>query len=165
MTTGSILLGVAILLLVVLFVARPLIQRAPVTPLPRTSRQRLLAQKEALLTEISSLDFDYETGKLPPELYQHQRAVMVAEAAAILEQLDSLPQVVIADAEIEAAITQLRGQAPAAPVVAPPVAVAVSGTGNGHGRFCTQCGSTIDPNDKFCAHCGSKITSAAVTPV
>ncbi|HUM68337.1 MAG TPA: hypothetical protein PLK31_05775, partial [Chloroflexota bacterium] len=91
MTTGSILLGAALLLLVVLFVARPFIQRTPVTSRPRTSGQRLLAQKEALLAEILALDFDYETGKLPAELYQHQRAAMVAETAAILEPLDSLP--------------------------------------------------------------------------
>lgn len=157
MTTGSILLGVALLILVVLFVARPLLQRMVPAQAPRTNRQHLLAQKEAVLTEIMSLDFDYETGKVPAEIYQPQRAEMVAEAAIILQQLDALPAVETIDDEIEAAIAQLRQHVPA---IQTPVVTAV--TGNGHGRFCTQCGSPTDPGDKFCAHCGSQLTAPAI---
>lgn len=156
MTIGSVLLGVALLLLVALYVLWPLLQHTPTTPAPRPSQQRLLAQKEALLAEISALDFDYETGKLPAELYELQRPVMVAEAAAIWQQMESLPPVETADEAIEAAIAQLRGRMPTAQAVSASAVPAARG-GNGHGRYCTQCGTTIDPDDKFCAHCGHKI--------
>jgi hypothetical protein len=158
MTIGSILLGVALLILVVLFLARPFVQRPTSPHLPRTKRQRLLAQKEAALTEIMALEFDYETGKIPAELYQPQRATMVAEAAALLQELDALPPTDRIDAEIEAAIAQMRGQTAVTPPVTAPAAVLATGK-NGHGRFCTQCGSPIDPGDKFCAHCGHKINN------
>ncbi len=163
MTIGSILLGVALLILVVLFLARPFVQRASLTHLPRTDRQRLLARKEAILTQILALEFDYETGKVPAEVYQPQREAMVAEAAVVLQELDALPLVGRVDAEIEAAIAQLRGQTavttpPVTAPVAAPVVVQVTGK-NGHGRFCTQCGSPIDPGDKFCARCGHKLNN------
>ena len=159
MTIGSILLGVALLILVVLFLARPFVQRASLTHLPRTDRQRLLARKEAILTQILALEFDYETGKVPAEVYQPQREAMVDEAAVVLQELDALPPVGRVDAEIEAAIAQLRGQtAIATPPVAVPAVVPATGK-NGHGRFCTQCGSPIDPGDKFCARCGHKLNN------
>lgn len=168
MSTGSILLGLALLMLVLLFVGRPFLQRAPVTARPRTDGQRLLAQKEAMLAEIMALDFDYETGKLPEEVYRPQRAAMVAETATILAQLDTLPEMTAMDADIEAAIAQLRGQATAVssvtPIAAAPAAAtaavpAISTGGNGHNRFCTQCGAAIDPGDKFCAYCGHKLSN------
>ncbi|MCL4264208.1 MAG: zinc-ribbon domain-containing protein [Anaerolineae bacterium] len=158
MTIGSVLLGGALLLLVALYVLWPLLHRTPTTPAPRSSHQRLLAQKEALLAEISALDFDYETGKLPAELYQLQRPAMVAEAAAVWQQMESLPPVETADEAIEAAIAQLRGRMPTAQAVSAP-AVPVARGGNGYGRFCTQCGSAIDPDDRFCTHCGYKLSN------
>ncbi len=145
MTAGSILLGLALLVLVALFVARPLWQGDEQGQRTRTDRQRLLDQKEAILAQISALDFDYDTSKLPAEVYQPQRAALVAEAAAILQRLDALPHHDTRDAEIEAAIARLRGQ------VTVPV--------NGHGRYCSQCGTPVDPADKFCAHCGHKVTA------
>jgi len=159
MTIGSILLGLALLILVALFVARPFLQRQTSANVPKTSRQHLLAQKEAILTEIQSLDFDYETGKVPAEIYEPQRAEMVAEAAVVLQQLDALPPIETVDDEIEAAIAQLRQQIPARQP-----AVVTTPKGNGHGRYCTQCGSLLDPGDKFCAHCGAKVAAPAAHP-
>ena len=100
--------------------ARPFVQRATPTHLLRTDRQRLLARKEAILTQILALEFDYETGKVPAELYQTQRQAMVAEAAVVLQELDALPPASQVDVEIEAAIAQLRGQT----AVTPPPATA-----------------------------------------
>lgn len=166
MTPGSILLGVALLGVVVLILARPFI----VPRRPRgsvTARQALLAQKERLLERIRELDFDYETAKIPPDVYEPQRASLLAEAAAVLQQLDALtdgtsaePQPVSADvdAEIEAAIARLRQQA-----AGQPAAAAAAARSNGHkkGGFCPQCGQPTDANDKFCAACGHKLRAPA----
>jgi hypothetical protein len=122
MTIGSILLAAALVALVGLYIARPLL-----TPAARgerlSRRDALLAQKEALLARIRDLDFDLETAKLAPAEHQAERAPLLAEAAAILRQLDTLerepaaptdgqtgrrPRRDQADDEIEAAVARLR---------------------------------------------------------
>ncbi|MEW5986547.1 MAG: zinc ribbon domain-containing protein [Chloroflexota bacterium] len=90
MTIGSVLLSVGLLLLVGLFVARPLLsgrEEGDNDERP-DGRQALLAQKEALLTTIRDLDFDHDTGKIPDDEHHRRRTQLTLEAAAILEQLD-----------------------------------------------------------------------------
>jgi hypothetical protein len=149
MTLGSILLGLALLILVGLFVARPFLQRDAPSTRPQTGRQQLLAQKEAILAQIMTLEFDFETGKLPVELYQPERTELIAKAAVLLERLDNQPDDKRVELEIEAAVAQLRGQRVVTPV--PSV--------NGHGRYCPQCGTPTDPDDKFCAACGHNLNN------
>lgn len=145
MTTGSLLLGLAVFLLVLLFVARPfLAAHAPtaVSP-PPTPRQQLLAQKASLLDTIHALDFDHDTGKVPTAVYQPQRQRLITTAASLLQQLDELnhsPSYQQRDAEIEAAIANLRQSRPTP------------------ARFCPQCGQPVDSGDKFCAACGRQIS-------
>jgi hypothetical protein len=184
MTIGSILLGLALLVLVVMYIARPLLaagmrsrrQTRPRTRPKTRNRQSLLAQKEALLAQIYTLDFDFETGKLPETDYQQQREALMSEATAVLKQLDEMDGEIEAaaaavpeqaasgrksdpDAEIEAAVARLRVTVPA---VAAEVATEVVGeeparAGNGQAKFCPQCGQPADPDDKFCAHCGYRL--------
>lgn len=159
MTAGSILLALALLVLVGLFVARPFLKRAPHN-LPQTERQLLLEQKEGVLTHILTLDFDHDTGKIPDDVYNHQRAELVADAALLLEHIDRLPHdeaTVAAEAAIEAAIAQLRAAQSSGQGMMP---TPVARSANGHGRYCTQCGQPTDPDDKFCAHCGQKVATA-----
>lgn len=151
MTIGSILLGAALLIVVLLYLARPLLRQKSTGKAPQTQRQQLLNQKEATITQILSLDFDFETGKVPQTLYEQQRSELIAEAAIILERLDSLPQDEVVDAEIEAAIAHLREHVPA------PLA-----STNGHKRYCPECGTAVDLSDKFCANCGHKLVTPPV---
>lgn len=151
MTIGSILLGLALLLGVLLYLAQPFLRRETATKSHQTKRQQLLDQKEASMTQIMSLDFDFETGKVPEALYQQQRRELIAEAAVLMEQLDRLPKAEALDAEIEAAVAQLRAHVPALAVSA-----------NGHHRFCPECGTAVDANDKFCANCGQKLAAPIV---
>lgn len=95
-STGSLLLGIALLLIVGLVVIRPLL--SPSTEeatfahaaAPVTMRQALEAQKDALLEQIRDLDFDHETGKVPEDRYRQRREKLAAEAADIFRQLDAL---------------------------------------------------------------------------
>ena len=73
MTIGSILLGAALLILVGLYVARPLMAPSPATRRRESRYSELLAAKESYLIQIRNLDFDFQTGKLPEEIYQKQR--------------------------------------------------------------------------------------------
>jgi hypothetical protein len=157
MSVGSLLLGLALLALVALFVARPLTESRFPRRQRRTRLQRLTVQKEAILIQIRALDLDYETGKMPEEEYQLQRAAFVAEATAILKLIDEIepssgpvefaavagPGTGLED-DIEAAISRRRRVATAVP-------------GNGLRSHCPQCGQTLDPKDKFCANCGHKV--------
>ena len=120
-------------------------------------KQQLLAQKEAVLEEIRALDFDYDTGKIPQEVYEPQRTHLMGVATEILKSLDELgteaPQDDVA-AQIEAAINRVRVQRHTGQDML--VSKAAVPT-NGSVQFCTQCGAKVDANDKFCAACGSKL--------
>lgn len=95
-STGSLLLGIALLLVVGLVVIRPLLSPSADEANfahaadPVTRRQALEAQKDALLEQIRDLDFDRETGKVPEDKYQKRRTELTAEAADIFRQLDDL---------------------------------------------------------------------------
>ena len=147
MTIGSILLATALLLLVGVLVLRPLLMGDAPASLPLTERERVSAEKEALLTEIRQLDFDHETGKLPDETYQRERLVLMQAAAEKLRVLDGLPEVKGVDARIEAAVAAFRGvrQEPAVATV----------------LACPNCGEAVSADDKFCRACGEKLHVAA----
>jgi NADH pyrophosphatase NudC (nudix superfamily) len=176
MTIGSVLLGLALLVLVAMYVARPLLVgrglRRPRNRSRANDRQSLLAQKEALLAQIHELDFDFETGKVPEADYRQEREALMSQATAVLKEIDRLDGEIEAsvtagreevdagrrsdrDAEIEAAVARLRESTPdASPEIA---AKEPAHAGNGRARYCSQCGQPTDPDDKFCAHCGHRL--------
>jgi hypothetical protein len=179
MTIGSILLSLALLLIVGLYLARPFLESAA-GPRRRQSRYSdLLAAKESILIQMRNLDFDHQTGKVPEENYQLQRAELMAEATAILKSIDELEGAAMStepvpetgavpvqtetdiDANIEAAVLRVRQSHTAAGslemepnlgVEAAPATVTGSGA-----KFCPQCGKHTDPDDKFCVNCGAKL--------
>lgn len=177
---GSILLGLALLVLIALYVGRPFLQDRLRDDGEMSDREALLAQKEALLEQIRLLDFEHETGKMPDEEHGRQRAHLVQQATAILRQLDALasaqptngapghieqeietaiaglrnaPDDAGAPDQIEAAVQDLRRATPANETSAAPVQ-ATNGGERPPGRFCAQCGNPRDAGDKFCAYCG-----------
>lgn len=90
MGPGSILLGVALVLVVALYVGRPFLRGHGEQREALSAQEALLAHKEALLEQIRTLDFELETGKMPEEEYQRQRAPLLQEAASVLKELDAL---------------------------------------------------------------------------
>ena len=132
MTTGTLLFAVAMLLLAGIFVAKPLLE--PQKRVVQTSeRKSLLAQKEALLTELEALEFDFESGKLPEQMYVRERFELVEETADILRQLDILKDTDNRDKAIETAIMEIR---------------------NANKVACTACAKLIDKEANFCSFCG-----------
>jgi hypothetical protein len=170
MTIGSILLGLALLGLVGLYLARPLIKPEPRSMSIMTTYEALIAQKEAILVQIRSLDFDHDTGKLTDADYERQREEFMVEAEDIFRKLDEIEEygglvepVGVAltagstsdfESEIEAAVTRRRTQ-PA--TTAPEQKLAQPSASNGKSKYCPDCGRPTDPNDKFCANCGHKL--------
>jgi hypothetical protein len=113
MTIGSILLGVALLVGVGLFVTRPIFVHDPQRRRRMSQRKALTLQKEAILTEIRALDFDYETGKVAEEEYRQGREAYVAEAAELLQRIDALDERFL-DTEATPAAEQPAAEQPAA---------------------------------------------------
>jgi hypothetical protein len=172
LSTGSLLLALALLVIVGIYVLRPLLS-APAAPRRAPGkREALESEKEAILAQIRTIDFDHETGTLLDEDYEQLRARLVAAAADVLRELDVLePAAPTAAAEldeIEAAVAQRRRQRAAADIEAAvaqrrtrpqPEAVAVAGNGSSTaGRlFCPQCGQAAVKGDRFCAYCGHQL--------
>lgn len=115
MPLGSIFAAIAVLLLAAVYIMRPFFKPdVSGSDLP-TPQDDLLAQKEALLEQIRSLEFDHDTGKLPDEEYHEQRADLVQQAADILRQIDALDSAESSttpsadlDDQIEAAVARRR---------------------------------------------------------
>ncbi len=182
MTVGIILLGLALLIVVAAFIARPFWKPDSVPAEEQVTREQALeAEKAVLLDQIRALDFDLQTGKIPADVHQAQRARLVAQAAALLQQLeqaDDRPESAAArqldaspdsapplpagiEAEIEAALERVRRARATKPVAAATVVAAATAdaspaTANGAGRFCVQCGQPREPEDRFCAYCGHR---------
>ena len=135
MTVGSILLAVALLLLVGVYVFRPILtpSRRPSAP---SQKETLLAQKDALIAQIKVLDLDHDMGKIPTTQYEHERIQLKQAAADTLRQIDQLPDKSNdIDAQIEAAIAALRANA----------------------VTCPNCAASITASDKFCRECGEAL--------
>jgi hypothetical protein len=171
LTIGSILLGVALVIIVVLYLLRPFaFPEDETVRLDREEVDGLVLRRDGLLRQIRELDDDMEAAKVAPELYQHRRPQLVRQAALIMQQLDAhgyeetpltadldaqieaavkrlrAPEEI--DADIEAAVRQARARRPA-PVNGAAATVATS--------FCPKCGRRVEAEDRFCPKCGHQL--------
>jgi hypothetical protein len=91
MALGSIFLLLALLLVVALFVARPLIA-AEVYDETQLDEEasHWIAERERALDALAELDADWQLGKVPEEIYAPQRQQLVAAGAQALRKLDSM---------------------------------------------------------------------------
>jgi hypothetical protein len=185
MDIGSIFLILGLLILVGLFISRPLIERTATSVTQEEHElSALLAERDRLLNALQELDFDYTLGKIPEEDYPAQRAVLLQRGADVLRKLDAFQAeapVVDAESRLEAAIAARRADAGRAPV---------SPSGNGRearsnagavvaevdddierllsdrrrarseksAGFCPNCGGPIQKSDRFCPQCGATVT-------
>ena len=172
LTLGSILLGGALVVIVVLYLARPFaLPEDEAARVDRETLDGLLLRKDALLRDIRELDEDYEAAKVAPEMYRAARPKMVKQAAILMKQLDEAgyadtPTVAVdaqsVDAQIEAAVSRLRTpeqidaqiEAAIRQTRQQPPAPATNGTT----QYCPQCGRRVEPDERFCARCGRKLS-------
>jgi len=178
MDIGSILILFALLLLVGLYIARPLLERqGKIVSQEEHEHSSLLAERDRALTALGELDFDYSLGKIPEEDYPAQRALILQYGAEILRKLDAYqpPETTVsAEERLEQVIAARHAEksasaSPAVEVSARPVNIAaaddqlevmiaerrrkrqVKTAG-----FCHQCGSPLQQSDRFCPRCGNK---------
>lgn len=163
--TGTIL-GLAVFVLVVAFVVRPLVVGPSASSRDRyrargrsalarrmDERAELLEKRNAVYTAIRELDFDHETGKVSDEDHARQRAELVREGVAILKGLDRLEASAPAADSLEAAIAAIRRGEDVGTGVA---GLSVAPTANGY-HACPSCGTPASPADRFCGTCGQSL--------
>jgi hypothetical protein len=181
MDLGSLFLILALLVLVGLFISRPLFENRETVPELSINnydheRSALLAERDRILNALQELDFDHALGKIPEEDYPGQRAYLLQRGADTLRKLDTfqadndLEQDEI-EARIEAAVVARRAErASAAPTrgvsssVASPddelevmLANRRRARGDKAAGFCPQCGGPMQKSDRFCPRCGAKV--------
>ncbi len=89
MGVGSLLLLLALLVLVALFVARPLFADADsAAELFEEDSSSVQAEYERILDALVELDGDWELGKVPEEIYRSQREQLVTKGSAALKELE-----------------------------------------------------------------------------
>jgi hypothetical protein len=140
----------------------------------------LEAQRESLYTQIKELDMDHATGKVNDEDYAPMRAELVAQAAAVLKQLDGVATtsstptpatspVAAQTDEVEAMIAARRKpRSPAAAKTADTTAEAAiaarrkTSVSSATSATCPKCGKPISADDAFCAKCGAALQPQTV---
>ena len=187
MDLGSLLLGLALLLLVAFIVARPILERRDMPDQEISRADQLVAERESLLAALRDLDFDHATGKISDEDYTPQRAQFVAQGVAILKHLDALgpalpEHAVSAEDEIERAVAARRRSSlerratPAARAVQSAddlIEAAVAARRKPapaqrpapapDGVTCSNCGALAKPGDRFCPKCGRVLARVCPT--
>ena len=162
MEPGTILLLLAVLLLVVLFVTRPLTGNRPVAGHHEQEVSALLAEREQVLNALQELDFDFTLGKIPADEYPGQRARLVQQGAQVLRQLDEL-QAAPAEDPIEKRVAARRAATAGRPGslsdedVEDLIARRRTARRDRTGGFCPKCGKPVLASDQFCPSCGKAL--------
>jgi hypothetical protein len=186
MDIGSFFLILALLIVVALFVARPLFEnKSQMVTQEEHEVSALLAERDRVITALQELDFDYQMGKIPEEDYPAQRASLMQAGSETLRRLDTLQQTGAADSaeeRLEKVIAARRADAARARQPMPAGGTPASATAGGSNGdqpaddtlesliasrrrqreekaagFCPQCGSPLHRSDKFCPRCGGKL--------
>jgi hypothetical protein len=142
MEIGGLLISLALLVLVVAYVARPLVERQA-QPVSKSDRElsALQAERDRILLLLQDLEMDQAMGKISSDDYQSQRAPLVARGADVLREIDHhLPPREIQAGEVDALEVEIaRRRASAARTVG----------------YCTSCGNPLQAGDRFCSRCGA----------
>ena len=178
MDIGSIFLILAILIPVVVYIARPLLERkSSVVTIEEHDYSALLAERDRVLNALQELEFDHTLGKIPESQYPVQRSNLMRYGAEVLRQIDeyegiSAESIPPEDDRLEAAIAARKETTAGNPQISVPVvdpddeletliaARRRSQKENNQpkmGGFCPQCGNCVQENDRFCPKCGEAL--------
>ncbi len=178
MDIGSIFLILALLIVVTIFIIRPIIERK-LAPVEHSQQElsSLLAERDRIVANIQELDEDYHLGKIPEADYPPQRLALLQNGAEILHTLDDLlasPINQAAEDRLEAALlahrqaletghTNHRKNGSAVPPIPDDefeqrIALRRRSMQVKAGGFCPKCGRPVQVTDRFCPHCGATLT-------
>jgi rubrerythrin len=170
MDTGSFLLLTALIILVVFIISRPFYSSTGAGQISGDSHENpadnslseLMGEKERLLTALRDLDSDHDLEKVPDEVYNQQRSLLMLAATRNLKAIDEMeqddgsdlpqgrnpgehadpPVVSVEHDEIEDLIMERRRK-----------------RNEKSAGFCPQCGKALQKSDQFCPACGARVKS------
>jgi len=134
--------------------------------------QELDSKKDTTYAMLKELEFDYHSGILSEEDYRELEERYKKKAVSLLKEADQTQQgIADVEDEIEQELKRLRRRkAPGVddriereilrlrkhPSVNPEKDIEreVAALRQSRKKFCTQCGSGIEPDDRFCPQCG-----------
>ncbi|HTP09117.1 MAG TPA: zinc ribbon domain-containing protein [Anaerolineae bacterium] len=176
----AIPIGLILLAALVFYISRPLLQARRAVKSDGADALPLEAQRESLYTQIKELDLDHATGKVNDQDYTRLRADLVAQAAAVLKQIDGVlrqPAPVaapVAADDVESLIAARRKTRSS--MAATKVAASKTTDGDieaviaarrktpapaASALTCPHCGKPINADDAFCAKCGTALRTQA----
>jgi hypothetical protein len=175
MDAAALLTALAVLILVAIFVARPLTQHG--APISRRGAETssLEADLDRTIDTLRELEFDRALGKIPDDEFPARRQELVARGADELRHLDDVRGALgNAAADRAQAFEREVASRRHAPASAREAALeaeiaarrAPAGATNGSGRkagFCPACGSPVQVGDKFCPRCGNTLRHEKAT--
>jgi len=172
MEIGAIFLLLAVCVFVILFVARPFMERRRTTTVSAEEQElsSLMAERDRLITALQELDFDHALGKIPSDDYPAMRSGLLQHASDVLRHLDAFqPQSVAstdAESRVEAVIAARRADAAIQKSdkrdvsdddLEDLVASRRAARKEKSAGFCPKCGKPVLRTDRFCPHCGKSI--------
>jgi rubrerythrin len=167
MDVGSLLLITAIIILAVFVVSRPFYSGDLVEHSAGTHRglsaentlSELMGEKERLFAALRDMDADHDLEKIPDDVYQVQRGLLVQAAARNLKTIDELEQISTADKRSELKIDEAGGTSSLSiqrDDVEDLIADRRRKRNEKSGGFCPHCGKVLQRSDRFCPSCGAK---------
>jgi len=167
MDTGAILIGFAVLVLSIPWLARPFARkrqwemawtRDPAHP---EQDQNLYERRQNILLALRDLDFDYQIGKIAEDDHQALRVQLLAEAANLApdDEDDEIEALIRARREVLAKTkqcSQCAGRLGAQDRFCPQCGAPA---GKEAGAFCPDCRSKNVPEARFCSRCGKGLAS------
>lgn len=177
MDIGSIFLILALLLPVVIFIIRPILERSRIpAPYAVQDLSMLLAERDQVVDSIQELDDDFALGKVPANNYPAQRLSLLQQGAELLRQIDRfqapaerhpvedrLGTVNVAPHQTaETNHSSARKNNNAVPPVPDDdleqrIAARRRAMHGKAGGFCPKCGRPVQVTDHFCPRCGSTL--------
>lgn len=133
MELGAIFVGLAMLVAGVPFVVRPFREKRSRRNRYPEAHSNPHEDRQAVLSALRDLDFDFRTGKVSEEDYAALRAQLVTKAATYVQSEESL-----ADEQIEAMIKARKASLSKV-------------------RKCTKCGHEVEADSRFCSQCGTAV--------
>ena len=158
MEISSIIIGVGLFAVSIVYVILPFRQKRLKTTTTLGPRTTQKGQRDAVLSALRELDFDFRTGKISEEDYTPLRTQLMAEAAQYIDTEEKESE------QLEALIrtrraTQKRGlkcEHCDAPIRAGQRFCSKCGSAINYEQ-CPSCGKKIQTGDLFCSSCGNKI--------
>ena len=153
----TIFVAVLLTVLSLVFIAYPLFkQKWSESPSDEDEKFRELhSRRDTTYSMLKELEFDFQSGVLTEEDYRDLEARYKRKAISILKDADNLEKGTEVGGDIEEQVQKLRQVK--GNDLEEEVENEVLKLRRSQGKFCPQCGTKSQEDDRFCASCGAKL--------